>query len=170
MLPNLAWTDCLTNNSQIPGLLERLDKEISQNDACVEGFIDDLQMFQDKRSSGTLVGLEEKLKAAERDDQLEGAQEKKELFAKLLAKMQHYPSAQKIFALFLARINDVFENHISPHAAALDRQEIDKIIEEKIILPTINDMGAGFEHFTLNHAHVRGMIYWLADRCYVRWN
>lgn len=116
------------------------------------------------------MGLEDKLKAAERDDQLEGAQEKKELFAKLLTRMQHYPSAQKIFALFLARINDVFENHISPYAASLDRQKIDKIIEEKIIQPTINDMGVGFEHFTLNHAHVRGMIYWLADRCYVRWN
>jgi len=31
-------------------------------------------------------------------------------------------------------------------------------------------MGVGFEHFTINHAHVRGMIYWLADRCYVRWS
>ena len=162
----------MTNHSQIPGLLARLDKEISKNDACIDGFIDDLQMFQDRRSSGTVVGLEAKLKSAERDDQVESAQEKKELFAKLLAKMQHYPSAQKIFALFLARINDVFENDISPHAssAGMDRQAIDQIIDEKIIQPTIDDMGAGFEHFTINHAHVRGMIYWLADRCYVRWN
>jgi len=160
----------LTNSSQIPGLLERLDEEISHGDACIDGFIDDLQMFQDRRSSGTLVGLEAKLNDADRADQVEGAQEKKELFAKLLAKMQHYPSAQKIFALFLARINDVFENHISPHASTMDRQKIDQIIDEKIIMPTISDMGSGFEHFTLNHAHVRGMIYWLADRCYVRWS
>lgn len=160
----------MTNNSQVPGLLKRLDSEMSQEDVCIEGFIDDLQMFQDRRSSSTLVGLEAKLKAAERDDQLESAELKKEHFAKLLAKWQHYPSAQKIFALFLARINDVFENHIAPHATALDRQEIDNIIDEKIIEPTLNDMGAGFEHFTINHSHVRGMIYWLADRCYVRWN
>ncbi|MEY8099842.1 ABC-three component system protein [Falsihalocynthiibacter sp. S25ZX9] len=160
----------MTNNSQIPGLLGRLSEEMSQENVCIEGFIDDLQMFNDRRSSASQVGLEAKLRAAEREDQLEGAQQKKELFAKLLAKWQHYPSAQKIFALFLARINDVFENHISPHAASLDRQDIDKIIDEKIIDPTMNDMGAGFEHFTINHAHVRGMIYWLADRCYVRWN
>ncbi len=95
---------------------------------------------------------------------------KKEHFAKLLAKMQHYPSAQKIFALFLARINDVFENHIIPHVSSLDRQEVDQIIEERIIQPTLKDMGTGFEHFTINHAHIRGMIYWLADRCYVRWS
>ena len=159
----------MANSSQIPGLLERLNKEISDGNACIDGFIDDLQMFQDRRSASGLVGLEAKLKAADRNDQVEGAQEKKELFAKLLAKMQHYPSAQKLFALFLARINDVFENHISPHASTLNRQDTDQIIEEKIITPTINDMGSGFEHFTLNHAHIRGMIYWLADRCFVRW-
>lgn len=162
----------LAKDSQIPGLLQRLDTEIKEKDICVDGFIDDLQMFQDRRSSAPVVGLEAKLSAAERDDQVQSALEKKELFAKLLAKMQHYPSAQKLFALFLARINDVFENHISPHASSsgMDRQVIDKIIEEKIIQPIIDDMGAGFEHFTLNHAHIRGMIYWLADRCYVRWN
>ncbi|WP_143042370.1 ABC-three component system protein [Citreimonas salinaria] len=160
----------MTEFSQVPGLLDRLDKEISQGNACVEGFIDDLQMFQDRRSSAKLVGLQEKLKDAEREDQLESAQMKKELFAKLLVKMQHYPSAQKIFALFLARINDVFENHIVPHVSSLDRQKVDEIIEERIIQPTLKDMGSGFEHFTINHAHIRGMIYWLADRCYVRWS
>lgn len=160
----------MSDLSQVTGLLERLDKEISDGNACIDGFIDDLQMFQDRRSSGGLVGLEAKLEAAERQDQLEGAQAKKELFAKLLAKMQHYPSAQKIFALFLARINDVFENHIIPHVSSLDRQQVDLIVEEKIVQPTLQDMGAGFEHFTINHAHVRGMIYWLADRCYVRWS
>lgn len=160
----------MTEFSQVPGLLDRLDKEISHGDTCVEGFIDDLQMFQDRRSSGSLVGLEAKLTDAERQDQLESALMKKEHFAKLLAKMQHYPSAQKIFALFLARINDVFENHIVPHVSVLDRQEVDEIIEERIIQPTLSDMGSGFEHFTITHAHIRGMIYWLADRCYVRWS
>lgn len=160
----------MTEFSQVPGLLDRLDKEILHGDACVEGFIDDLQMFQDRRSTGSLVGLEAKLTDAERQDQLESALMKKEHFAKLLAKMQHYPSAQKIFALFLARINDVFENHIVPHVSLLDRQKVDEIIEERIIQPTLSDMGSGFEHFTITHAHIRGMIYWLADRCYVRWS
>lgn len=160
----------MTEYSQVPGLLNRLDKEILHGDTHVDGFIEDLQMFQDRRSSSKLVGLEEKLTDAERQDQLESALMKKEHFAKLLAKMQHYPSAQKIFALFLARINDVFENHIVPHVSSLDRQEVDQIIEERIIQPTLSDMGSGFEHFTITHAHIRGMIYWLADRCYVRWS
>lgn len=159
----------MTDSSQVPGLLERLDKEILNGATCVDGFIDDLQMFQNRRGSSQLDGVEAKLQAAERDDQMESAQVTKELFAKLLAKMQHYPSAQKLFALFLARINDVFEHHIVPHASSFDRQEIDKIIEERIVQPTLKDMGLGFGHFTINHAHIRGMIYWLADRCYIRW-
>ncbi|WP_152612638.1 ABC-three component system protein [Leisingera sp. ANG-M7] len=161
----------MSNHSQIPGLLRRLGKEIDEGGPGVEGFIDDLQMFQDHRSTSGVVGLKDKLTDAEREDEIESAELKKELFAKLLLRMQHYPSAQRIFALFLARINDVFEHHITPHAseAGMDRRAVDGIIEEKIVQPTLQDMGEGFEHFTINHAHVRGMIYWLADRCFVRW-
>ncbi|WP_417452649.1 ABC-three component system protein [Kiloniella sp.] len=156
--------------SQISGLLESLDSEIANGNCGVMEFIDDLQMFHDRRSDEEVVGLDEKLKAAERDDQVPDAQIKKELFHKLLSRLQHYPSAQKLFAYFLARINDVFENHISPHVHELSRREIDIIIDQQIVIPTIKDMGDGFQHFTLTHAHVRGMIYWLADRCFVRWH
>jgi len=136
----------------------------------MEGFIDELQMFNNRRTEEEFVGLEEKLEKADRKDQILDAKQKWEQFQKLLQRYQHYPSAQKLFAFFLARINDVFENHICPHQAELSRREVDKIIEEKIVLPTIADMGSGFEHFTLTHAHIRGMIYWLADRCFVRWH
>ena len=156
--------------SQVTGLLDSLGAEIANGNHALEGFIDDLQMFQDRRAGEDVVGLNEKLKKADREDQVPDAQMKKELFQKLLTRLQHYPSAQKLFAYFLARINDVFENHICPHAHQLDRQAVDKIIEDKIVLPTIADMGNGFEHFTLTHAHIRGMIYWLADRCFVRWH
>ena len=156
--------------SQVSGLLESLGAEISNGNHTMEGFIDDLQMFQDHRADEDVVGLDEKLKKADRSDQVPDAQMKKELFNKLLTRLQHYPSAQKLFAYFLARINDVFENHICPHATELNRQKVDQIIEEKIVQPTIADMGSGFEHFTLTHAHIRGMIYWLADRCFVRWH
>lgn len=158
--------------SQVTGLLQALHDEISDGCPAMESFIEELQMFQDRRTDEDIVGLDAKLVKADRKDQIAYAQEKKELFAKLLLKMQHYPSAQKLFAYFLARINDVFENHISPYASFpdMDRPKIDSIIEEKIILPTLADMGTGFQHFILTHAHIRGMIFWLADRCYVRWH
>ena len=155
--------------SQVSVLLKSLDTEIKGNHA-MEGFIDDLQMFQDRRADEDVAGLDQKLRKAERIDQIPDAQTKMELFNKLLTQLQHYPSAQKLFAYFLARINDVFENHICPYAPQLDRQSVDNLVEEKIIKPTIADMGNGFEHFTLTHVHIRGMIYWLADRCFVRWH
>lgn len=156
--------------SQVSGLLKSLGEEIEDGNAAAEGFIDDLQMFQDRRSDESIIGLNAKLKEADRADQIADAQLKKEHFHKLLTRLQHYPSAQKLFAFFLARINDVFENHVSPHAHQLTRQDVDQIVEDKIVAPTIADMGSGFDHFTLNHAHIRGMIYWLADRCFVRWH
>ena len=80
----MAGREKVSELSQVTGLLERLGKEISDGNACADGFIDDLQMFQDRRSVAGLVGLEAKLAAAERQDQIEGAQAKKELFAKLM--------------------------------------------------------------------------------------
>jgi hypothetical protein len=44
------------------------------------------------------------------------------------------------------------------------------LIQAKIVDQIIIDMGLGFEHFTLTPRHVRGMIYFLADKCFVRWD
>ena len=67
----------MTNSSQIPGLLIRLDGEIRKGDPAFEGFIDDLQMFQDHRLSADAVGLKAKLEYADRLDEYESAEQKK---------------------------------------------------------------------------------------------
>ncbi|MBB3410010.1 hypothetical protein FHT87_003942 [Rhizobium sp. BK316] len=155
--------------SQITYLLKKLDEEICNN-VKTNSFIDDLQMFENNRAGETVVGLKAKLEKVGRGDEVAFAELKKEHFSKLLVKFEHFPSAQKLFAYFLSRIHEVFETHIVPHASSLSRQDVEKIVEEKIVVPTIADMGMGFEHFTLNHSHIRGMIFWLADRCYIRWH
>lgn len=155
--------------SQITVLLKKLNEEISEDMRVVE-FIDDLQMFEDNRGQETIVGLKNKLEKVNRGDEVSSANQKKEHFAKLLAKMTHFPSAQKIFAYFLSRIHDVFEAHIMHQGSVLARHDVEAIIEEKIIQPTLSDMGSDCEHLTLSHMHIRGMIFWLADKCYVRWH
>lgn len=47
-------------------------------------------------------------------------------------------------------------------------EEIDDSIKEKLIEPVLREMGCG--PFMLNHLNVSGMIYWLAEQCYVRWH
>lgn len=160
----------VTRVSQIVLLLDKLDKEICSGNLSESNFADELAMFENRRSSEEHKGFAAKLTHAGRDDEIESAEEKLELFDMLLLKFRHFPSAQRIFAYFLWRIRDVFDVHIKPNISNLSRQEVESIIEQKIIEPTIADMGDGFAHFTLYHAHIRGMIYWLADRCFVRWH
>lgn len=155
--------------SQAVLLLSKLDKEICNNIRTNE-FIDDLQMFENRREQQEFPSLQQKLERADRKHEIESAEMKQEYFAMLLLRFRHFPSAQKLFALFLWRINDVFESHIIPNVQNLNHSEVEKIVETMIIEPIIADMGNGFEHFTLTHGHVRGMIYWLADRCFVRWH
>ncbi|MGO7377993.1 hypothetical protein ELH02_12900 [Rhizobium ruizarguesonis] len=150
-------------------MLKILDDEIKKN-VKSNGFIDDLQMFENNRAGETVVGLKAKLEKVGRGEEVFFAEMKKEYFSKLLMKFEHFPSAQKLFAYFLSRIHEVFETHIVPHASSLTRQEMEQIVENKIVAPTVADMGMGFEHFTLNESHIRGMIFWLADRCYIRWH
>jgi hypothetical protein len=42
------------------------------------------------------------------------------------------------------------------------------IIKNEIIFPLLNDMSG--DAVTVDINHVAGMIYWLADQCYVRWH
>lgn len=155
--------------SQISILLKKLDKEIEEGTHS-DGFIDDLQMFIDQREDEEIVGLENKLEKVGRGDEFQSAIDKKERFSKILLRLTHFPSAQMIFAFFLSRIHEVFESHIIHQGNPLSRDKVENLVEEKIIQPTLADMGSDFEHLTLTPTHVRGMIFWLADKCWVRWH
>ena len=58
-----------------------------------------------------------------------------------------------------------------PKTANLDRAEVENIIEQHIVQPTLAEMNeaGGYDHLIITHSHIRGMIYWLAERCHVRW-
>lgn len=155
--------------SQISVLLKKLNKEI-EDGTHSDGFIDDLQMFIDQREDEETPGLEGKLLKVNRGDEVQIAMHKKECFSKILARFTHFPSAQMIFAFFLSRIHEVFDGQIMHQGTTLPRHEVEKIVEQQIIQPTLSDMGSDFEHLTLTPTHVRGMIFWLADKCWVRWH
>lgn len=81
---------------------------------------------------------------------------------------KHFPSGQKLLGLFLVQIHDVFTYQVI--GKDLTDEQVDAIIQEKIVDKIIEDIGLGFTQFTLTPRHVRGMICYLADRCYVRWD
>ncbi len=159
--------------SQIGRLLEQLNKQIQEDDKLdQQEFIEELQLFVDDRDNEEIAGLENKLKHADREKEIEDATLKKEAFQKLLKRMEYYSSAQKVFAIFLSRIHEVFDSYVMNLAEALSREEVENIVHEKIIQPIMNDMDKcnNNEHLLLTPTHVKGMIFWLADRCWVRWH
>lgn len=155
--------------SQIARLLRLLADQISADDS-MSGFVDDLQFFIDNRDGETVIGLEEKLKFCGRGDSFRDARKKKELFAKLLLRYERFSSAQQLFAYIMAAIHETFESKIIPSADLLSRQEIDSLIDFEIVEKIMIEFGEGSDQLTLNRTHLAGMIYWLADKCYVRWH
>jgi hypothetical protein len=148
-------------------LLNKLQAEMHENEE-VKHRIENLQYFYERKSIDGVDGLEAKLTAENRNNELYLALEKKEHFVKLLEKWSLYASAQEIFAFFLAKIEYEFSTFIFPKISTLGQSDIDQLINDRIVVPTISECGASV--FTLNHVVVMGMIYWLAEQCFVRWH
>lgn len=155
--------------SQVNRLLKLLSDQISKDESMV-GFVDDLQFFIDNRDGETVVGLKQKLEFCGRGAAFNDAKKKKELFAKLLMRFERFSSAQQLFAYIMAAIHETFDTKITPSTSSLSPQEIDAMIEAEIVDKIMAEIGEGSDHMTLNRTHIKGMIYWLADKCYVRWH
>lgn len=155
--------------SQVNRLLALLSDQISKDESMV-GFVDDLQFFVDNRDGETVVGLQQKLEVCGRAAAFSDAKKKKELFAKLLLKFERFSSAQQLFAYIMAAIHETFDSKIIPLTNSLSSQQIDEMIDTEIIDKIMDEIGDGSDHMTLNRTHLKGMIYWLADKCYVRWH
>jgi hypothetical protein len=148
-------------------LLEKLQSEITKN-AEVRHTVESLQYFYERKAKDGVIGLEAKLTAGNRGHELYLALAKKEQFAKLLEKWSMYASAQEIFAYLLAGVEHQFSMFVHPQIGALDEVAINQLVSDRIVLPTIAECGTSV--FTLNHSLVMGMVYWLAEQCFVRWH
>ncbi|WP_426122463.1 ABC-three component system protein [Pararhizobium sp. PWRC1-1] len=158
-------------SSQVSGWLKRLEIQISSENKDVHNkFVQSLQFFVDRRDEVDVVGLKDKIEKSGFKIDYYSALQKKEEFSKLLMKFQEFSSAQELFAYFLSIIYDVFDEKICPHIHEMDFGDVQKIIDDDIIGKIFSEIGEGSEVFLINRTHVRGMIYWLADKCYVRWH
>jgi hypothetical protein len=155
------------NTRVVEQLLQKLRVEIEQNEE-VRHRIESLQYFYERRSKDGIVGLEAKLGAADRDHEIYLALEKKEPFVKLLEKWSLYASAQEIFAYLLAKVEHEFSMFVYPKIPYLDEYAINELVNQRIVLPTIEECGS--DVFVLNHGIVMGMVYWLAEQCFLRWH
>ena len=58
--------------------------------------------------------------------------------------------------------------HVLPQIPVLKEHELNQIIDEKIVEPIVTECGPTI--FQMHHGIAMGMLYWLAEQCYVRWH
>jgi hypothetical protein len=148
-------------------LLKKFQEEVAANEQ-VRHTIEALAHYYNKRSVDGIDGLKSKLDVAGRGSEYVAAIEKKEMFAKVLERWALYASAQEIFVHLLARADHEFNYIIYPQIANLSHVQINQLVTDKIVAPTVIDCGATV--FSINHGTALGMVYWLADQCFVRWH
>lgn len=153
--------------SSIQSLKERLKRE-REDGSEQSKLIDQLQRYHRPINVDGVIGLENKLIKANRREEFITAIDDKEDFAKLLQNWSLYGSAQEIFASFMARAIYAFRTWIKPRLKDGTEEEINQLFDEKIVQPILEDI-AGAE-FHMSHAAAMGLIYWLADKCYIRWH
>ena len=151
----------------IEKLLEKLQEEMNQDPNKCD-FIDQLLRFRKGRKRDGVAGLEGKLQAGGRSDEYEDALERKEMFVKLLDKWSMYTSAQKIFVQLLARAEHHFYYNIQPQLKNLTILEVNELTTKLVVDPTVSDCGSSV--FEIDHNVAMGMVYWLAEQCFVRWH
>lgn len=153
--------------TQLELWMQKLESQIKDNQTTKE-LIEELQYYYKKRSSDGVDGLEAKLEAAKGGEYLEDAVEVKHLFDKRLDKFNHFTAAQNIFAILLARIENDFITKIRPKIGEYSFDELDTLARTLIVAEVRKEIPGG--ELTLTENHILGMIYWLADQCFVRWH
>jgi hypothetical protein len=153
------------------GVVEKLLLKLKEQYDCNEHTqttIDELARYHTRRAADGIDGLEAKLKASDRFDYYDEAIEKKEMFSKLLERWSLYSSAQQIFVHILARAENEFTQVIYGQIPTKTPEEINALVIDRIVNPIVEECGGDL--ISVNHNLVQGMVYWLAEQCFIKWH
>lgn len=150
-------------------LFRRLKEEVAGDQPLTE-YIRELEIFTRHVEKEKIIGLEGKLKAAAREDQLDMAMAMKEMVFSQLRDNFFSPTFQQIYATFLGKVFEEFETWVKPTImAGKSRQEIDEIVNLKIIHPIMGEIESCGDYGGVTPQTIRGMVYFLTGNCHIRW-
>lgn len=137
-----------------------------QEDPDFEGFIEELLCYTRPR---TIIGLEGKLKEANKEEMLLEAIDLKEKFAKKLEKDQLSLTVQHFYAHILAYIRAVFKTNIKPILSKSHSvTEVESAIYTDIVQIIYAETSSYMPELTTDH--IAGMLYYLTGKCHISWN
>jgi hypothetical protein len=151
-------------------LFRRLKTEAAE-DRVLSEYIGELEIFTRQVENEDVIGLEEKLKAAGRDDQLIMAMKMKEMIFASLSQNIFSPTFQQIYATLIGKVFEEFETWVKPAIQSdADRATIDILVNTKVIKPIIAEVEQCGEYAGIVTQTIRGMVYFLTGNCHIRWH
>lgn len=154
-----------------PAVVERFLKkieELSSSDEDFQWFVERLEFFTTQKTKIPVIGLEQKLKNGGREDLIEVAIERKDLFVKRLFKSQLTQRRQGVFIYILQKISFSFEEMVRPlMKKGVESEVIDEIILRGIVDAIYREIMA--EDPTIDQSMISGMLYFLTGKCHLIW-
>jgi hypothetical protein len=153
------------------GRLFRRMKEEAKEDQTLCDYIRELEVFTRVVENELVIGLDSKLKAAGRDDQIEMALAMKEMVFSQLRLNVFSPTFQQIYATLMGKIFEEFETWVKPAIlAGQSRQTVDELVNKKVIKPVMAEVELCGDYNGVATQTIRGMLYFLTGNCHIRWH
>lgn len=165
----LPAIDTEVSQAALETWVKQLQEAIEDSDT-ISHMVRSMEYFHRKRAAADgIVGLEAKLKEGGREAHQDDAIDQKLEFERLLEEWSYYASAQEILAYLLAKIQRNFMLVANPHLEDVPPHTLDQVVDQQVLGPIIAEC-AKIPQFEVNLNVALGMLYWLAEQCYVRWH
>jgi hypothetical protein len=157
-----------STKGKLASLFEKL-KDKFENEDSITQISENLKKYTDRRDT---LGLEEKLKDADKTHLYEDFAWCKQEFYKKLVRYQNYEPAQEIFAFILAIVLERYRNIIKPmiRDGASETDILAKISNEitNPIVTLIQQEGCN-DIMGLSATEIDGMFHYLTGNCHIKW-
>lgn len=156
--------------SSLNRLYRRLREE-AEHDQELTDYIAQLQIFTRFVEDETVVGLDGKFTAANRQDQLDMAKAMKEMVYAELRKNMFSRTFQTIYATLMGKIYEEFQTWVQPAILkGASREQIDQLVNVHVVQPVVSELETCSEYDGVATSTVRGMIYFLTGNCHLVWH
>ncbi|MER9247754.1 ABC-three component system protein [Mesorhizobium sp. M0590] len=156
--------------SQLSRLYSRLAAE-AEGDKTLTAYISQLEIFTRQVENEKVIGLEGKLVAAGRSDDLHMAMAMKEAVFAGIRENLFSPTYQRIAATLMGKIHEAFHTEIKPLIrGSAPRSDIDQAVNLRVIGPIVAELEECPDFDEAPIPLVRGMLYFLTGNCHVSWH
>lgn len=166
-----AGRDIINNYQPVLTGMSRLIKEYGDEQGQtpqITAFIQQLQHYYGAVTEGDVRGLDEKLTAAGRLDQLSLARKAKHDAAQFVLKHQTSLVAQKIITHVFAKLFTEYQNKVVP----LIQAKAERVVIDAAILQVIDSGWLFLEAnpLDIDYNLLQGLLYFLGGNCHLRWD